>query len=139
MHKYHKTPTGGRVAPLIGILNKEVPSMIHNTSYVSGEDVETAVLTMTYGQYNTVTVYFVAPDGVARTETKPDSIETISKGVIGMAVEPISITDPGGVGPSIVSSSGLEVMASASYGSFMAPSGLYILHLTAANASAEFD
>ena len=113
--------------------------MIHNTSYVSGEDVETAVLTMTYGQYNTVTVYFVAPDGVARTETKPDSIETISKGVIGMEVKPISITDPGGVGPSIVSSSGLEVMASASYGSLMAPSELYILHLTAANASAEFD
>lgn len=113
--------------------------MIHNTSYVSGEDVETAVLTMTYGQYNTVTVYFVAPDGVARTETKPDSIETISKGVIGMDVEPISSTDPGGEGPSIVSSSGLEVMASASYGSFMAPSQLYILHLTAANASAEFN
>lgn len=130
---------GGRLAPLIGILNKEVPSMIHNTSYVSGEDVETAVLTMTYGQYNTVTVYFVAPDGVARTETKPDSIETISKGLIGMDVSPISPTDPGGVGPSIVSSSGLEVMASASHGSFAAPSELYILHLTAANASAEFD
>ena len=94
---------------------------------------------MTYGQYNTVTVYFVAPDGVARTETKPDSIETISKGVIGMDVEPISLTDPGGAGPLIVSSSGLEVMASASHGSFAAPSELYILHLTAANASAEFD